>query len=524
MGPTGTHAPQTADGAGRAGQGRALWLMAALIALAVLSRLPALTYPHPIDDEGVYGVVANEIVDGGLPYRDAVERKPPLLFYTYAAVFKVAGKSNWLALHGAATVWLLATMAGIRLLGSRVFTPGAGFAAAAAYCLFLPWAVWRNLAFNGEMLMNLPVVWAWAIALGPSWSRRRVELAAAGALSGVAFLLKQPAAIAAVPLVVYVWLPEYRVARQLSWRDSLKQTAWFAAGGAVVLAATIAFLADRGILADAVYWTIGDHDVPHIFWMRALLFTSAFAAACLPLLVGSWAALRGSELWQGRGAEKTALSALLVVSAIGAAASGRFYPHYYIQMLPALALLAGAAHAGLTSARLSWPPVQRAMPLMYVWVTASLLAFATSHWVSLGSRRAIGAPGRYVREHSRPDDRIFVWGQAPQVYLDAGRRPASRYIATFPLTGYIFGGPLPGVDTRNRILVGSWQTLEHDFGVHPPAFIVDTEVRPDALYPMRTFPVLAAMVARDFEPVFRTDDAVVYRRCSNPRLPRDPGR
>ena len=40
----------------------------------------------------MYSVVANEIVDGGRPYVDAVERKPPLLFWTYAAVFKVAGK------------------------------------------------------------------------------------------------------------------------------------------------------------------------------------------------------------------------------------------------------------------------------------------------------------------------------------------------------------------------------------------------------------------------------------------------
>jgi len=31
-------------------------------------------------------VVANVIVDGGWAYVDAVERKPPLLFWTYAAV------------------------------------------------------------------------------------------------------------------------------------------------------------------------------------------------------------------------------------------------------------------------------------------------------------------------------------------------------------------------------------------------------------------------------------------------------
>ena len=63
-----------------------------IVLLTVAIRLPSLSHPQPIDSEAMYSVVANEIVDGGRPYVDAVERKPPLLFWTYAAVFKVAGR------------------------------------------------------------------------------------------------------------------------------------------------------------------------------------------------------------------------------------------------------------------------------------------------------------------------------------------------------------------------------------------------------------------------------------------------
>ncbi len=70
-----------------------------IILLTVAIRLPSLLNPRPLDSEAMYSVVANEIVDGGRPYADAVERKPPLLFWTYAAVFKIAGKFNWKALH-----------------------------------------------------------------------------------------------------------------------------------------------------------------------------------------------------------------------------------------------------------------------------------------------------------------------------------------------------------------------------------------------------------------------------------------
>src|ERR1700752_4944866 len=81
-----------------------------IILLTVVIPFPSFLHPQPIDSEAMYSVVANEIVDGGLPYIDAVERKPPLLFWTYAAVFKVAGEFNWKALHIVALVWTLFAM------------------------------------------------------------------------------------------------------------------------------------------------------------------------------------------------------------------------------------------------------------------------------------------------------------------------------------------------------------------------------------------------------------------------------
>src|SRR5438067_13900784 len=88
-------------------------LAAGIVALTILTRLPVLRHPQPISDEGVYSVVANEILDGGRPYVDAVERKPPLLFWTYAAIFAVAGKFNFIALHTAGVTWTLLTIAGL---------------------------------------------------------------------------------------------------------------------------------------------------------------------------------------------------------------------------------------------------------------------------------------------------------------------------------------------------------------------------------------------------------------------------
>ena len=152
------------------------WALLGIVLLTVVTRLPSLLHPQAIDDEETYSVVANVIVDGGRPYVDAVERKPPLLFWTYAAVVEAAGKYNWKALHAVALAWTLGTMAGLYVIGRGLFDRTTGLIAALLYSVFQPWGELRDLAFNGELIMNLPVVWAWAIGLRRSSSRLRPEL------------------------------------------------------------------------------------------------------------------------------------------------------------------------------------------------------------------------------------------------------------------------------------------------------------------------------------------------------------
>jgi 4-amino-4-deoxy-L-arabinose transferase-like glycosyltransferase len=484
-----------------------------IILLTVAIRLPSLLHPQPIDSEAMYSVVANEIVDGGRPYADAVERKPPLLFWTYAAIFKVAGKFNWTALHFVALVWTLAAMAGLYVIGGELFDRNTGLTAAFFYSVFQPWWTWKNLTFDAEMLMNLPIIWAWAIAFHRRSSLLRPELFTAGALLGAAFLLKQPAAIAAVPLGIYLLLPSYRASRSFTRTNSVIQAATLTAGFFVALGLVTIVLWKQGILRDAIYWTIADHDVPHVFWHKGIVHTLTFVAACLPLVMGAILACRDKEgVWAGRIAERTALLGLLAASAIGAAAGARFYPHYYVQLIPPLVLLAARYYARLWSQMIQ-PPYWFLRPgVTYAWLALTIIVFSIKHWTGLAPRRVPSEAGRYVFTHSSPADRIFIWGQTPEIYLDAHRRPASRYITTFPLTGYVFGGPIPGFDTRSRILSGAWTTLEQDFTRHPPTYIVDVQPDPkSAQFPVKNFPILAKLLAERYQPVANTAEGVIYR-------------
>jgi hypothetical protein len=127
--------------------------------------------------------------------------------------------------------------------------------------------------------------------------------------------------------------------------------------------------------------------------------------------------------------------------------------------------------------------------------------------------------GAWVRQNSKPVDRLFVWGQGDRqtgMYLDADRRPASRFISPFPLTGHVFGG-YPREWGNNyedtHVLPGAWDTLALDFALHPPRFIIDAEAtRPDSRYPIARYPALAELLARNYRPVRRTPDGIIYQR------------
>lgn len=506
---------------------RSLTRWSLLLALfTVLLRMPAVLHPKQIDDEGGYTAVAHELLAGQTLYISALDRRPPLLFWLYAAIFFVVGNYNWVPFHLVGVAWILLTMGGLYAIGKSLFDRNVGLAAALLYSIYTTSMYYKNLAFNGEVMMNLPIVWALFIACMRSTSRCRPELLLSGFLLCCAFLIKQPAAIAAIPVGIYVLLPAYRAARGLRLRHSLLHATWLVIGFFVTLSLVALRLYQQGILAEAYYWTITNHDVPHgptdpVFWKLGIGMTLAFLLAWSPL-VGLCAVAvregyqRAGRDWASYPAVFTALLLLLGCSMIGVSASGRFYPHYYLQLLPPLTLLGAPVLAAIwTQARL-YPFWLLRPRVLRIALFGTAMAFLFSNTLTLAWQRPENKLSQYVREHSGPEDKVFFWGEMDHLYAESQRRPASRYIHTFPLTGYIFGSPSrfdPDYDTTNRILPGAWDTLKADFAASPPLFFVDTDPGTVAKkYPPARYPFLRTLLAQHYDVVCSTPQGVIYRR------------
>ena len=88
-------------------------------------------------------------------------------------------------------------------------------------------------------------------------------------------------------------------------------------------------------------------------------------------------------------------------------------------------------------------------------------------------------------------------------------------MATFPLTGYLFG-PDIGVDTTDRIVPGAWDNFAKDMQAHPPEFFVDGEVGADRRDPITRFPAIMKLLEH-YRILATTADGTIYQRVDEVR-------
>jgi hypothetical protein len=120
-----------------------------------------------------------------------------------------------------------------------------------------------------------------------------------------------------------------------------------------------------------------------------------------------------------------------------------------------------------------------------------------------------------LRALTTPNERVFVWGEYPELYWAARRQPATRFVHTGFLTGNSGGRPRQGATSAEGI-PGAWGMLALDFASTPPAMVLDTtnaKVRGSQYYPLTGTPIWP-VIANDYRVVAELDGVLFYRRIS----------
>lgn len=412
-------------------------------------------------DQGTYSYVAERILAGGTPYKDAWDNKPPGTYYVHAAILSLLPQSTrwtrscipdldqqcgYVALQAADVLWTLLTALALFALARRV--TGSTLLGLVATALFAFFANVSQLSREGstpEKQLLLPMVLAY-LAVLRWWSGRHIGwVGMAGFAAGVAFLFKQTAV--SIPATLVLWgLWEAWHTRALPIRRSLPLVGLFLAGWVVPVALTAAYLASQGALA--------------AYWEAAYAYNinqAGTSALAVPrgFLAGAWQVFRGSSallwllalggaltLWRSTAPLGRFALAWAAADSLSLFLGGsKFAQVYFVQVVPAYAVL-GAVGVGtlwaLTHGAWAMRAYAAAAAAGVLLLSSQFQAQVTLRaWYertpprsSVPPEQANGGAFRRLAERGP----IFVWGDATQVYVLARGASPSRFFHTFPLS------------------------------------------------------------------------------------------
>jgi hypothetical protein len=409
---------------------------------------------HPDVDVSAFMVVGAGWLHGYLPYSALWDHKPPGL-YLLAALASAAG-DVW----GWVRIFSIISVTGTALLIGRLASRASGsrlvlIMGALATAIVLSGPSFAEGGGMSETFALLFMTLSLSLALIDG-SRRRDLLSGLAAGLALSFSLQ---AVIILPVIGALMLGHglKALTRLGSWGVGILLIIGllaipFALGGG--LSAAFDALVNYDLLYHA---SAGSRSV--LFW--ALVFFAyglpwIFTLLVIALPLGPETAdrrlFRATWFWLG-------LTLLWLIY------GGRFYSHYALLFVTPAALLFGLALAKLRRLANRAGAIAMSLTLIFtcgigLWIqSAPLLTAADS-----------AAPGNasvvYIEAHSGPNDTIYVWGDAPWLYVASNRAPASRYFYLLPLM-------TPGYsESAVAETLASWSA-------RPPEIIVDASAYPE---------------------------------------------
>ena len=508
-------------------RGQSRWVNVIIIALVVILRFPTLLPSLYNTDEGYYGIIANDTLDGGTFYRTAVDTKPPGIYYIYLAVFKVAGRNNLLAVHALAILVVAATALVIRRIGARVGDDWTGAWSGIGYAVFLhAYRPGDTLPANTEIFASLFL----ALSVLAFFQGERKAgfgwMFLSGALVGVATLIRQPSAVilgAMLPYLLYLWL----IPGTQTLGNIVRAGSGIVAGFVAPIAGLAKYYESQGNLHDAYLWAWAfavryvEAETTVSYVLKRLVTVHLAVMLCWGLLwyFGIRQVIETLRSFRrNRGvvpAENVLLFLWLVLSYLAIFIGWRFPGHYHLPVLPPLSILAGQAFSHFVAEQ------RRSPQRHWRWIRAGIIGaaavpaigFLVAAFVARTQTLDFLPIVQRIVKETTPNDRIFVWGSSPQLYSFSDRRMATRFVSCTHLVGAYASRPRDVRDRGESVIPESWQMFQKDWEAHPPALIIDTSTvdRFWAAHPMTRYPVLRAFLG-EYRVEGVIDGRTIYRR------------
>lgn len=489
-------------------------------------------------DEAVYAVIARAWTAGMVPkvgiWGNAT--KPPGMEFIYMSIFKLGGESFFsirMVCLVCVLLMTLLTYAICKLLfGDKAALLSSIFLTTLMCSAFNPIDL---MAFNSEIPQMVFVLSATYIFLLSFKNDFYLRLFISGLLSILAVLIRQNSLIHFGGLLVYLL---FLSGPGLGAKDKIRGSLVMLAGACIGLLPVILYYASINGLNELWYHSIifpikyaGDLSYGRILVKilssipRTILTTLPVTALALSFLLSRQNNNR-DKLYKHLHAKRF-ISVWFLFCALSVCPGWRFFGHYFIQVFPALSVLAGAGCVGFFDRRTGPNKSIFLNLLIYSYIIISVfnanfsyikyLRKETRYSHSLGRKGLEVAVGEYIKDNTATDDKIFVWGFCPQIYWHSGRLPAVKDILCEFTTGYSPGtlGPRIKKSPRSSGIKDAESIMHDDLMLNKPKYIIDvSRVYSYTFifksYPVGNYPLIDSFIRDGYRRVKNFDNVVIY--------------
>jgi hypothetical protein len=426
-------------------------LVLLVVLLFALIRIRMLDFPLE-RDEGEYAYAGQLILQGIPPYQLAYNMKLPGTYAAYSLILAIFGQTSR-SVHMGLLLLNTATIILMYFLAARLFGKLAGIVSCAGYALLSAGMPVRGFTAHATHFVVLPAIGGLLLLLKGLESRRLSLFFWSGLLAGLAFIMKQPGIFFVLFSGLYLVKSEWK--RPFDWNGAARRGGLFLLGAVLPFSLTCLILFWAGVFPKFWFWTFSYA----LEYATAVRFSDGLqnlwvtARYVIGPVVWIWIIAGGGLLvllFRNRTDRACAFFAAgFLLFSFAAVCPGLYFrEHYFILLLPAIALLAGIA-VGAATKDLS--ENRRLRSLSAIPVIVFLGAFAVSliqQQVSFFEKGLIAANrdvyeanpffeavkiADYLRTHSSKDARVAILGSEPEIYFYSGRRSATGYIYTYAL-------------------------------------------------------------------------------------------
>lgn len=416
-----------------------------IIGLTIAIRIRLLEVPLE-RDEGEYAYAGQLILQGILPYVGVYNMKMPGIYGIYALILAIFGQTPT-GIHLGLLTTNIATIVLLFFLTKRLFNSTTAIIASANFAVLSLSPTVQGLFANAEHFVILPTLGGMWLLLRATDTGQMKHYIYSGLLFGLAFIVKQHAAAFIIFAFLYLFYHQW-AQRPFSWlRLGLKSIAFFTA---VVL--------PFGLLC-LIFFLAAVFDK---FWFWTFTYAREYISLVDPLTAFNILRRRIPQiinpmlsLWVLAGIGLVILArdrrirpqglfvtGFFAFSFLAVCPGFYFRPHYFLFLLPAIALLAAIGVSSLANRLRSKGRISillAAAALLFCIYQQQIFLFQLSP--TMVSRLTYGANpfpesieiAKYIKGHTSQNDLIAVFGSEPQIYFYSDRHSATRYMYLYPL-------------------------------------------------------------------------------------------